>query len=161
MIKTAIHSNSKTVIITNSKRSIKPWITAGSLRCIRVRNAIYLKLKSDPHNQILAITYKRYRTFCGNLITKLKNNYNKDKIKTSAKNPRALWSTINDITNYKPPRYSNSDLLKVKTCPKDAVNHVNNYFINIGQTLARTFWIIEYPLHRVALTVLICPLLFF
>lgn len=85
----------------------------------------------------MKITYKRYRTFCGNLIKKLKNKYNRDKITASAKNPRALWSTIDEITHYKPPKIPNAELLKVKPCPQSSVNYINRYFLNIGQTLAQ------------------------
>lgn len=136
MVKTAILANTRNIIVSNSKRSLKPWITTGALRCIRLRNAIYQKLNSNPLNQILAITYKRYRTFCGNLIKKLKRKYNKDKIKASVHSPRALWSTINEITHYKPPKSRNGDLLSIKSSPQTSINYVNKYFISIGQTLA-------------------------
>jgi hypothetical protein len=136
LVKTAILSNTKTVTVSSSKRSMRPWMTASALRCIRLRNSIYIKLKSSPHNQILQITYRRYRTFCGNLIKKLKQGYNKEKIRASMRNPRALWSAINDITHYKPPRCQNTDLLKSHSCPQTSVNVVNKYFITIGQVLA-------------------------
>lgn len=136
MIRTTILANTKKVIVTNNKRTIKPWMTIGALRCLRLRNSIYTKVKSNPHDKILIITYRRYRTFCGNLIKKLKLKYNQNKIKASSKNPRALWSTINEITNYKPPRSQNIDLLNINPCPQTSVNHVNKFFVNIGQVLA-------------------------
>ncbi|CAH2087431.1 unnamed protein product [Euphydryas editha] len=43
MIKTAILANSKQKRIPCSKRVLKPWITAGALRCIGLRNRLQLK----------------------------------------------------------------------------------------------------------------------
>lgn len=135
-INKSLEKSRKIKYLPKSKRTIKPWITSGILRCIRNRNKMQLKLKSDPHNQILKISYKRYRNFCNNLIKKLKRKYESNQITKSAKNPRALWNTIKNITHLKGRDTTNTDLLNIKTTPEESVQYVNHFFANIGKHLA-------------------------
>lgn len=136
IIKAAIETNSKIITVSSSKRTLKPWITSGALKCIQLRNSMHIKLRKEPNNAILKVTYKRYRNFCSNLIKKLKRNYNSQKINRSANNPKKLWSAINDVTQYKPPKTKNVDLLNIKPQPQESVNYVNNIFVNVGPNLA-------------------------
>lgn len=136
IIKTAIQQNSKLIYSSNNKRILKPWITPGALRCIRLRNNLQQKVDKDPHNVILKLTYKRFRNFCSNLIKKLKRQHHSELIDKSANNPRKFWNTVNEITRYKPPKSNNVALLNLKTLPLDSVNCVNNYFASIGSNLA-------------------------
>jgi hypothetical protein len=136
MIKAAIQANTTSVTISTNKRILKPWITTGALKCINLRNSMQTKLKNEPNNTILKITYRRYRNYCSNLIRKLRRNHNKLKISKSVNQPKKLWSTINEITQYKPPKVNNIDLLNIKPEPKLSVNYVNNHFVNIGSSLA-------------------------
>jgi hypothetical protein len=128
---------SKTIkLIPRSKRVIKPWITPGILRCIKARNRLQLKTRSEPHNEILKVTFKRYRNFCNNLIKKLKRKYERDQLANSAKNSKTLWKTIKNITHYKSTKIKNTELLNNNTSPTISVNNVNNFFGEIGKTLA-------------------------
>lgn len=89
----AINHSTNTTTIPNSKRIIKPWITPGLLRCINNRNKLQLKSRSEPHNEILKITYRRYRNYCYNLIKKLKRKYERDLLAKSVTNTKLLWKT--------------------------------------------------------------------
>lgn len=130
-------NESKTVKhVSNRKHPIKPWITNGILRCIRNRNEMQLKLRLDPQNEVLKITFKRYRNYCNKLIKKLKRNYQKEQLEKSQKNSKTLWNTIRTITNFKTNKNKNVDLLDSESAPDDAVNMVNCYFANIGKQLA-------------------------
>lgn len=64
----ALVVHTKILTFSRSKCMIKPWMTEGILRCIRNRNHMQLSLKRDPKNEILKITYRRYRNYCNNLI---------------------------------------------------------------------------------------------
>ena len=128
--------HTKMTVVPSSKRILKPWLTGGVLRCIRLRNNMQLKLKLDPHNEILKITFKRYRNFCTNLLRKLKNQYNRKKIEDSTKNSKHLWSAINDITHYKAPKTSNTSLLDQSEHRLNSLNKINRFFTSIGRTLA-------------------------
>lgn len=118
------------------KRVIKPWVTPGMLRCIRNRNKMQLQLRSDPHNEILKITYKRYRNFCNNLLKKLKHKHEREQLDKNSKNSKQLWKTIKTITNLRPNKTLNTDLLNIKTTPYDSVDCVNDFFANVGKNLA-------------------------
>lgn len=135
-INKSLEENTKIIKITKNKRVLKPWITVGILRCIRTRNKMQKSLRLDPSNEIIKITFRRYRNFCNNLIKKLRRKYEKEELEKHCKNPKALWKAINEITHYKKTKISNTDLLNYKITPTESVNAVNSYFVNIGKTLA-------------------------
>lgn len=135
-IQKSLKDNTQLVYISRSKRILKPWITHGILRCIRNRNNMQLKLRYNPNDAVLKITFRRYRNFCNNLIKKLKRKYERDQLTKTAQNSKALWNTINNITHYKAAKTPNIQLLNIEHTPIQSVNHVNRYFASIGQTLA-------------------------
>lgn len=122
--------------IPKIQRNIKPWITPGILRSIKNRNKMKLKVRSDPFNEILRITYKRYRNFCNKLIKKLKRKYEKEQILKSINNSKILWKTIKRVTYLNSNSASNTDLLNIKSTQTDSVNYVCDFFANIGKKLA-------------------------
>lgn len=130
-------NESKTIkIVPRSRRTIKPWITPGILRCIKNRNKMQSKIKSDPHNEILKLTYKRYRNYCNCLLKKLKRKYEKEELEKASKDSKLLWKTIKDITDIKGNKTQSIELLNIKANHKDSVDFVNDYFANIGKKLA-------------------------
>ncbi|KAL4718887.1 hypothetical protein ACJJTC_006561 [Scirpophaga incertulas] len=126
-------TNTKKVHLPRSKRTLKPWLTPGLLKCIRHRDKLHQKLKKDPNNEILNISYKRYRNFCNSLLNKLKRQHEKVLLK-SAKNPKETWAAINSISGRKNKSNFAKELLKEN--PLDSVEKVNQYFANIGRVLA-------------------------
>lgn len=136
VIRKSLLLNTQTHTVSCSKRILKPWISTGALRCIRLRNNMQSQLKKDPHNIVRKITYKRFRTFCSNLIKKLKRQYHKEQIACSIKNPKKLWRNINNITHYKKPKSSNVHLLQPSINPLDSLNRINQFFATIGKILA-------------------------
>lgn len=135
--------NLSTVIINvpKNKRTLKPWISPGILRCINHRNKLQKNLRCDPFNEILKITYIRYRNFCNNLIKKLKRKYEKGLLEKSINNNKLLWKNIQNIThtNTNKNKNNNSELLNLKSSPLESTNFINNYFSNIGKELALKF----------------------
>lgn len=135
-LRQCILKNTSTNKISRKNRILKPWITQGILRCIRNRNNMQKKLKSDPTNEILKITYRRYRNHCNALIKKLKQNYDREQLSKNKKNSRLLWKSIDKITHRKENKSGNLELLNSKQTAKTSVDHVNTYFANIGRSLA-------------------------
>lgn len=131
-----LQQNTITTVIPRNKRIIKPWISVGILRCIRNRNDMQKKLRLDSNNDILKITYRRYRNHCNNLIKKLKRKYDKEQIDKAKNDSKKIWKAINNITHRKQLITPNLNLLNIKETPHEAVNHVNDYFANIGKSLA-------------------------
>lgn len=132
----SLAENTKTIRVPKIRRTLKPWITPGILRCIRNRNKMQKKLRSDPTDEILKITYRRYRNYCNNLIKKLKRAYEKQQLAASTKNPKSLWTNIKSITNLQQARTDNTHLLRTKSDPLESVDDVNKYFANVGKILA-------------------------
>lgn len=132
----SIKENTISVHVPSSKRTIKPWITSGILRCIRNRNKLQKNLRLDPYNEILKISYKRYRNYCNNLIKKLKRNYERKQLEKSSGNSKHLWKNIKTITHLNRSKSDCSNLLQVKASPYESVNYVNDFFSSIGKKLA-------------------------
>lgn len=133
-IRKIITANTKTIKITCRKRLLKPWMTPGMLRCIRNRDNLYKKTKNDPNNEILRITYMRYRNYCTLILKKLKGNYEKIQIQNCKQNNKKLWKTIKSITNTTKVKDSPHELLSSGNDLQD-VNLINNYFGSIGRVL--------------------------
>lgn len=135
-IQQCLQSNMKETSVPRKNRIIKPWITLGALRCIKNRNDMQRKVKLNPENEILKITYKRYRNFCNCLIKKLKREYDRKQLELAIRNPKKLWQTIDSLTQRKPAKVQSLDLLKLTLSPQESADTVNSYFATIGQQLA-------------------------
>lgn len=132
----ALDANKTVLHVSRREKTIKPWITKGLLRCMRNRDNMHKKLKSNPNNEILATTYRRYRNYCNNILKNLKREYEKSELQKASKNNKKLWDTIKKVTNMTKPNDTTADLLKIAPTPKQSVDHVNEYYINVGKTLA-------------------------
>lgn len=138
-LKECIDLSTVIINVPKNKRIIKPWITPGILRCINHRNKLQKNLRCDPLNEILKITYTRYRNYCNNLIKKLKRKYEKGLLEKSINNNKLLWKNIKNITFTHKSKFNNSELLNLKASPLESTNFINNYFSNIGKELALKF----------------------
>lgn len=101
IISECLVENTKTIKFASNKRIIKPWITPGIVKCIKNRNNLQKKLRKDETNEILRLTYRRYRNFCNNLIKKLKKLYERDLLEKSKTNNKSLWKCIKNLTHQK------------------------------------------------------------
>lgn len=145
-VQLAILRNTTSIIVNKKLRNIKPWITPGLIRCIRHRDKLHQRSRSNPDNLIIKITYKRYRNFCNNLLKNLKTNYDKNELNRAGNNSKQLWKHIKNVTYRTKQRESNSSLLLSNPSPLLSANHVNNFFANVGKTLAE-----QIPKHYCAL----------
>lgn len=125
-------------VIPLKNQMIKPWMTIGLLRCIQNRNSIQKKLKLDPYNDILKITFTRYRNYCNSLIKKFKRKYEREKLLAARKDSKKLWKAINDVTSRKQVKIQNTGLLEMARDPTEAVNKANKHFVTVGKQLANT-----------------------
>lgn len=137
LLQKIIIANTIKLKIPRMKATLKPWITSGLLRCIRNRDRMHMRLKSEPNNQIVAITYKRYRNFCNSILRKCKNTYNKHELELAKNNSKKLWNSIKTITNSHKVKDTNRELLTLKTSPNESVNAINEFFANVGEALAK------------------------
>lgn len=135
-ISESLKNNTRNVPIPKNKRVIKPWITPGVLKCIRNRNKMQQKLRRNPVDEILSITFRRYRNFCNKLIKKLKREYERQLLRDSRRNSKNLWDSIAKITNLKKNKNDTSNLSNIKVTKNESANFVNTYFSSIGKSLA-------------------------
>lgn len=127
------------VKIPKKERNIKPWITPGLMRCIRHRDLLHMNTKKSPDDDILRISYNRYRNHCNIILRNLRAQFEREELEKAKTNIKTLWNKIKDITNYKKTRTSSSDLLKIEHNPQAAVDRVCRYFADVGKNLASTF----------------------
>ncbi|XP_059055133.1 uncharacterized protein LOC131849153 [Achroia grisella] len=130
----AVHSSS--IKIPSRKRIIKPWITPGLLKCIRHRDKLYQKSKKEPNNDIHKIIYIRYRTFCNNLLKRIKKEFEESEITKAKGNPKKTWNVIKRIANLQKTKTDAGSLLKISNNPMSSINIVNKFFANVGKNLA-------------------------
>lgn len=123
-------------VVPNRRKTHKPWITPGLLRCIRFRDRLHIKLRNQPHNQILQVSYKRYRNTCNRILNDVKRNYERDLINKNKNNLKKTWEVIKDICHINKQKSQPFDILKLKHNPQESVNFINEYFSNVGQNLA-------------------------
>jgi hypothetical protein len=130
--------NKYTRITTAPRRSrcLKPWITKGLLGCMRNRDRMHLRCKSEPNNEVLNITYKRYKNFCNDLLKRLKRTYEKNELMKYSNDPKKTWDTVKSIVYTKKKKTVPNELLKIGETPEKSVELVNNFFANVGKSYA-------------------------
>lgn len=117
----------------------KPWLTKGIQKSLKSKNMLYKKSVKRPSTENKS-KYKQYRNKLHHLIRISKKRYYKEKFEQTKNNIRQTWSIINEIINKqktrknlpKAFRYNNSEI----TDPLDIANQFNEYFANVGPTLA-------------------------
>lgn len=122
--------------VSRSKKTIKPWITTGLLRCIRNRDRMHERLKREPDNMTLKITYMRYRNFINKLLKNTKRNYYKNMLLKAKNNTKCTWNVIKEIANINTTNSNAKALLGLHQDPKISTNLVNNFFVDMGKNLA-------------------------
>lgn len=138
VVSNAIKHHTKTVSVRNSMSIKKPWINDGMLKCIRKRDLLHAEARKKVNrgNLIMQAKYKAYRNFCNNLIQNLKNNYESNLIEKSSGNSKKMWSALKKVCNITKKDSKSLKLLTNKSNPADSLNDVNQYFTNVGGTLA-------------------------
>lgn len=141
LISNAIKSNTRIFTPSKRKKILKPWITPGLLKCMKNRDNLHKKFKNQPQNSILKVTYLRYRNFCNNILKQVKQNYERDEIKKAGSNNRKLWKVINNVTNRLKPKNTATELIT----QTQSLNDINNFFANIGKSLAEKITVHPVP----------------
>lgn len=136
ILSSIVQKHTLKVIIPNKKRILKPWITPGLLKCIRHRDRLYRRQKKEKDNDILKITFTRYRNFCNNLLKRVKREYERCELQKAKNNPKATWNLVKKITNLNRKHSPTEELLKLAVTPELSVNLANKFFANVGSDLA-------------------------
>ena len=115
-----------------------PWLTSEIKRKIYDRD--FLKKKSVKTGSANFDAYKKARNELNSLIQSTKARYYNDALNQCKKDPKAMWKTINQLTN-KTSKITNINELvidqKIITEPEEIAFYLNTYFNEIGSVLAK------------------------
>lgn len=118
----------------------KPWLTAGIKFSIKQKNKLYRISKNSPSNESV-LRYKNYKRQLRSLIKKAETDYYEQIFHENKSNLKYIWRTIKDVINRKRNDYHKSKFHingSVATDPMIIANAFNNFFINVGPSLANT-----------------------
>lgn len=133
--KSVVENNTREVILSRKKFTLKPWMTPGLLRCARHRDRLHLKARQNPNDEFSKVTYNRYKNYFNNLLRKLKHEYEQSLLLTHNKDPKRLWSTIRNICNIPKKPTQHPDLVDPSD-PKQSLDKCNHVFSSAGKKLA-------------------------
>ena len=116
-----------------------PWITCSLLNCIRRKNRLHKKSMQKPTEANVS-KYKNYRNRLNSLLRRAKQNYFSTQLDKEKRNMKNTWKILNSILRCPKKKCSQKFTInnKVYTEPTDVANKFNEYFANIGPTLAST-----------------------
>ncbi|KAL4714652.1 hypothetical protein ACJJTC_004642 [Scirpophaga incertulas] len=137
----AIELNSRKVRISRSKINIiiRPWMTPGLLRCSRHKDKLHAKSKQNPKNEVLNISYRRYRNFYTDIVRKVRLAYERELLQRNSKNTKLLWKSTKDICYTKTSHPVSEKLLTITNDPKVSLNKCNDFFSSVGLNLANDY----------------------
>lgn len=73
------------------------------------------------------------------MLKKVKKEYENNKIKQASNNNKRLWEAINDVTHRKRKSDDLTPLLTLCNEPVRSLDSVNDYFCDVGESLAEKF----------------------
>ena len=128
------------------EHKISPWITFGILKSMKFRDKLYVKWKkinpTSPKYTLLETSYKSYCGLLQKTIRLAKTQYYHTQFENFKSDIKKTWNQINEILSKKKksaelPKYF---VIGNKTITEntDIANCFNNFFCNIGPSLANT-----------------------
>ena len=118
----------------------KPWLTPALKESIKTKNKLYInRYKGIDHNKKCE-KYKAYRNKLNHLLRSAERKHYQDLLNEHRCNIKKSWQIIKTVIN---KRKHNAVCTKFKcnditiTDGKDIANRFNNFFVNIGASLAK------------------------
>ena len=141
------HASLKKTTKREKKEKIKPWVTKGIIKYIKVRDKLYKKFirsKIPQERESKYSAFKKYRNKLIGLLKISRQSHYQNYFNENKKNSRALWQGINEIINSKKADKTNSpsSLLvhnETLTNIPQMAEHFNEYFTSIGKNLKKVF----------------------
>ena len=118
----------------------KPWLTSGLKNSIKTKNKLYYMSRKFP-TELNKTKYKLFRNKINSLVKKTEKEYYEQKLRENQSNIKKSWSIIKEIINKKKNKQISREFLinrKKTTDNKTIATAFNQYFVNVGPTLARS-----------------------
>ena len=132
-------------ITCNSKKVSKPWITSAIKKSIKTKHKLYTKAVTSKYGQTETTKYRKYRNILTTVLKKAEKFYYAEQFSKYHSDSSKTWEIINDlIGNNRGKSKSQPDKLKLDvggdthicTKPGEITEAFNNFFVNIGSSLA-------------------------
>ena len=117
----------------------KSWISEGLKKSIRVKNQLYMILKSNP-NEINVKTYKEYKCKLSRLLKQAERQHYDKLFELNKCNMRKSWQIMKTIINKKKTSNMSNKFIvngQLCSCKQQITNAFNNFFVNIGTNLSK------------------------
>ena len=123
-----------------SKRFSKPWMTNGLCISIKRKNKLYRKFRKNPSCENNT-SYKDFKNKLNHSIRIAKRLYFETKLRNATMNIKKTWQILNEVTNRKKCCNKLPSMFFFKnqniSDPAEIADRFNNYFINVGPSLAK------------------------
>ena len=137
-LKGIFHDAFPVIKVKQRYRNRLPWLTQGLKNAIKHKNKLY-KISMKYDTSVNKITYTQYKNKLTTILRKTEKEYYKCLLETNKNNLKKTWSIIRSvINNCKPSKLNESFLYNnsVITDKNEISNKSNDYFVNVGKTLA-------------------------
>ena len=126
--------------LNNSQAPRQVWITNGLIKSCRKKSNLYRKYKKAPTTEN-RLKYISYRNKLKSILQKAEKSYYRNKLKQFEGNLTQTWKLLGKVTN-KSKQIDVVDNFAVNGChvvnKQDVVEHFNKFFVEIGDSLAKT-----------------------
>jgi hypothetical protein len=125
------------------KHKIQPWITQGLLRSLKTKETLYISMLKSRHSTNFTAhedKYKTYMSVYNRTIKAAKKLYWTTRFENIKSDIKQTWNSIRIILNQSTNKNEFPSAFSYKgttlTDDSDISNGFNEYFVNIGETLA-------------------------
>ena len=125
------------------KHKKEPWITPGILKSLKRKEKLYTRMIHSaqlPSYNTNVSEYKTYENIYKKVLKQAKRIYWRDRFETVKSDMKQTWKNINDVLHKSYNKQEFPDKFKLNgsilTDHGEIASQFNNYFTNIGPTLA-------------------------
>jgi hypothetical protein len=122
----------------NIYNSRYPWISPAINNSIKIKNKLYIK-QLKKKNDYLTIEYKTYKNKLNKILRQAERKHYHDLLQKHRTDLKSSWKVIKQVINKKQCRKINTKFIHNNTAitkPKSITEKFNDFFVNIGPTLA-------------------------
>ena len=134
----------KTVKFNRHKHKINPWMSSGILVSIKYRDTLYKRLHQlSPASEAYLTSetnLKTYNRILNKTMRQAKTTYYNKLLTTYKNDSKNTWQVLRDVMNLSKTKFEFPNFFIINdnkiTNKKAIANHVNEYFVGIGPSLA-------------------------